>query len=150
MEKHYHYTECGLENVFLLGGVRHEDTPRGRIVVIEDIDGLHSAIGCFLIHEKKNLNGREFRFLRHEMGLSQSNLALLLGVDEQSVARWEKGDTKKFAPAEKLVRMLYEEHLGGNEKVSDLLTKLSELDDLLEEEMRFADTEIGWQHANVA
>ena len=43
--KPYHYKGCGLDNVYLHGGVTYVDTPRGKAVQIENIEGLHRAIG---------------------------------------------------------------------------------------------------------
>ena len=57
----YHYTESGLDNVYLVNGFTYVDRPDGREVVIEDIDGLHRAIGEFLITNRKNLSGKEIR-----------------------------------------------------------------------------------------
>lgn len=108
----YHYTECGMDNIYLANGYSFVDAPGGRQVKIKDIDGLHEAIGRMLVAEKKNLLGREIRFLRHEMLMSQGNLARLLEVDEQTVARWEKGKTEIPKPAEALIRLLYREHVG--------------------------------------
>ena len=144
-EERYHYTECGLDNIYLLNGFDSVETSHGRSIVIEDVDGLHDAIGRYLIHEKKKLDGREVRFLRLELGLSQSSLGILLGVDEQSVARWEKGQTAKFAAAEKIIRALYSEHVGGNEKISEFLKQLADLDEILTDELSFTDTEEGWR-----
>ncbi|HEX4839910.1 MAG TPA: helix-turn-helix domain-containing protein [Rhabdochlamydiaceae bacterium] len=89
--KPYHYTECGLNNIYLLNGYKFIQTSRGKAVSIKDIDGLHKAIGLFLATAKKDLSGDEIRFLRHELLLSQLTLARLLGVSEQAVHRWEKG-----------------------------------------------------------
>jgi putative transcriptional regulator len=41
----YHYTECGLDNIYLLNGFDPVETPRGKGVTIRNIDGLHRAIG---------------------------------------------------------------------------------------------------------
>jgi DNA-binding transcriptional regulator YiaG len=108
----YRYTESGMDNVYLANGYRFVGAPRGRQIKIRDIDGLHDAIGLMLVDEKKNLNGREIRFLRLEMLMSQAALAHLLEVDEQTVARWEKGKTAVAKPAEALIRLLYREHVG--------------------------------------
>lgn len=99
-----------MDNIYLANGYRFVDAPRGRQVKIADIDGLHDAIGAMLVSEKKNLTGDEIRFLRHEMLMSQAALARLLDVDEQTVARWEKGRTEVPKPAEALIRFLYREH----------------------------------------
>lgn len=147
----YHYTECGLDNIHLLNGYESVETPRGRGVHIQDVEGLHLAIGRILVREKRNLTGKEFRFLRHELNLTQQNLALLLGLDVQSVARWEKGKSKSGipGPAQGIVRLLYEEHTKGNKKIMEPLSKLAELDEMMNgeegEEIDFIDTETGWQ-----
>lgn len=151
MEDRYHYTECGLDNVYLLNGFHYRDTPRGCVVTIEDVDGLHCAIGRFLVHEKKKLTGKEFRFLRHELSLSQASLAFLLGVDEQSVARWEKDQTKSVSPAaERMTKALYEQHVGGRPVLSELLHNLADLEEVADEDLSFEDTDDGWQPAKAA
>lgn len=146
----YHYTECGLDNIYLLNGYEYVETPRGRGVQIQDIEGLHLAIGRILVREKRNLSGREFRFLRHELNLTQQNLALLLSVDVQAVGRWEKGQSKNGipGPAQGIIRLLYEEHTKGNKKIKEPLRKLAELDEIMneaEEAIDFVDTDEGWQ-----
>lgn len=91
----YHYTESGLKDVWLDGGVEYQETEFGRVSSIVDVDGLHRAIALALVREKKALSGREARFLRHELEISQASLGEILGVDGQTIARWEKGENKK-------------------------------------------------------
>lgn len=132
----YHYTACGLDNVYLVGGVEFVEGPRGKQVVIRDIDGLHKVIGHFLVNEKRDLTGREFRFLRHEMQMSQSTLASLLEVAEQTVHRWETGKTAIPKPVEALIRLLYNEHSGNNEKIRASLKRIAALEDEIDKKMR--------------
>ena len=142
----YHYRACGLENVYLRNGFSVERTKHGRTVSIEDMDGLHRAIGKCLVLEKKDLTGRELRFLRREMMLSQAGLGRLLGKSGQAVARWEKGRNPIDATAGALFRLLYLQHIGGNRKVRTLLEQLAELDELIEgERMSFEETGEGWR-----
>jgi len=149
MEK-YHYRECGLDNVYLLNGFRYSETPHGKVVHIENIDSLHRAIGEYLVFEKKTLAGKEIRFLRHELGLSQTVLGVTLGKSGQSVARWEKDQNEIDGAAERLLRLIYIEHVGENEGVTEILEQLSKLDDLISDELRFEDTEEGWQPHQIA
>lgn len=129
-ENFYHYTESGLDNIYLRNGFEYVETPRGKGVVIQDMEGLHLAIGQMLAREKKNLTGKEFRFLRHELGLTQAHLAMLLKVDVQTVARWEKDQTQQVSgPAQGLMRLMYEEHINGNKEITETLKQLAELDD---------------------
>ena len=92
----YHYLECGLDDVYLANGfVRFESKRGGTSIAIRDIDTLHQAIGEHLCQKKKDLSAKEFRFLRREMLMSQSILARLLDVGEQTVHRWETGKWRR-------------------------------------------------------
>ena len=63
-QEFHHYRECGLmNNVFLLNGFTVRKTRHGRAVSIEDMDGLHRAIGTHLAKEKRMLIGAQVRFL---------------------------------------------------------------------------------------
>ena len=146
----FHYSNCGLDNVYLLNGFRRSNTPHGKVVHVEDIDGLHRAIGEYLVFEKLRLNGREFRFLRHELGLSQKMLGLMLGKNVQAIARWEKSQSKIDGAAERLLRILYAEKVDGNDGVKEMLECLSKLDDLIDGELSFEDTDEGWQPYKIA
>lgn len=145
----YHYTECGLNNIYLLNGYQFRDTPRGKAVSIKDIDGLHKAIGMLLVTSKKDLSGEEFRFLRHEMLMSQSTLAKLLGVSEQAIRRWEKGKVAIHKPSESLLRLLYREHVHDRDgKIATVLKKIADLEEMInDKELHFKDTSKGWQSA---
>ena len=146
----YHYRGCGLGNVYLLNGFSIKETRYGKTVGIEDIDGLHRALGDYLVREKKNLNGAEIRFLRHELGLSQRALGTLLDKSDQTLARWEKGRGRIDGAADRLLRLLYQQHTGRRAKVRTLLEYLSELDAPIEREIRFEDTGEGWRHHTAA
>lgn len=146
----YPYKGCGLDNVYLIGGVEYIDTPRGKTVHIKDIEGLHRAIGHWLVHEKKNLVGKEFRFLRHEINLTQQHLAALLGANVQNVGRWEREEGDKIpGPAQAVIRLLYDEKINGNKEISEPLERLAELDAQFgkDDEIRLTDTPEGWSSA---
>ena len=53
----YHYTECGLNKVWLLSGYQSHDTPYGKGVSIQNADGLHEAIARWLVISKPRLSG---------------------------------------------------------------------------------------------
>ena len=145
----YHYTECGLNNIYLQNGYKTIKTDRGEAISIHDIDGLHRAIGMHLIYSKKDLTPNEFRFLRHEMLMSQNTLASLLGVNEQAVRRWENGKTSIPKPSESLVRLLYcEKTLNQQGKISETLKKIANLEDQLNStKILFKETSKGWEAA---
>ena len=139
----YHYTECGIDDVYLVNGFEFVDTPQGRRVIITNIDRLHEVIGEFLVNKKRDLNGSDLRFLRHEMLMSQAFLAGLLEVSVQTVHRWESRKTDISKPAESLVRLLYGEHIGRNNKTHALLKRLADLEDEIDE-LRLEETVGGW------
>jgi DNA-binding transcriptional regulator YiaG len=124
-----------LDNVWLVGGgVEIVDTPSGRNLKIKDIEGLHRTIGQILVESKKNLLGREIRFLRQEMTLSQANLAKLLEVTEQTVHRWETGKADIPKAAETIIRFLYLQQFDKNCKINvrECLERLADLDDAID------------------
>ena len=143
----YHYTECGLSNIHLVNGFNFIETERGKAVSINDIDGLHRAIGIFLVSSKKYFSGEEIVFLRHEMLMSQSTLAHLLGVSEQTVRRWENGKIHIPKPSESLLRLLYCEKINNQHgKVSATLMRIANLEDQINDKgIFFKDTQKGWK-----
>ena len=141
----HHYRECGLNQIYLLNGFTYDETRHGRAVSIQDMDGLHRAIGIHLAKEKRALTGAEFKFFRIELGLSQTMLGMLLGKSGQTVARWEKGQSRIDATADRVVRLLYIQQTGGAEDIRSALQELAALNDFAEEEVCFEETDEGWQ-----
>ena len=138
----YHYTEIGLQNVWLANGYHVRKTSYGKAVAIEDADGLHRAIGRAL-SRKSHLTGAEFRSLRKELDLSQHRLADLLGTSEQTVALWEKrGKIPKTA--DRMFRAIYVETIEGNVKLKEMIERVADLDRKADEKMVFQDTDEGW------
>jgi putative transcriptional regulator len=142
----YHYTESGLDTVYLLNGYEIVKSARGTGVKIQDVDGLHVAIGRSIIENKKKLSGSEFRFLRTELLMSQAALAQLLHVKELTIARWEKGQTKIPVTADATLRLLYQEHIKGTQGISDILRSIANLEDRIDR-MMMQETGDGWNRA---
>ncbi len=141
----YHYTECGLNNVWLTNGFNRINVDGETAVSISDADQLHEAIGRALAN-KPYLTGAELRFLRKEIGLSQKRLADLLGTTEQTVSLWERrGRIPKGY--DRLVRLLFLEKLDGNIKIQEIINRLIELDNHQTEKLVFSDTSSGWKKA---
>ena len=146
----YRYTESGLDNIYLINGFDSVETPRGPSVIIRNREGLHQAIGKILTSETKLLSGREFRFLRHEINLTQQDLAAVLGVDVQSIGRWERSKSNIIpGPAQRLLRLIYCEKINGNRDILEPLERLAELDELIhgDSEITFEETGETWQQA---
>ena len=129
----YHYIECGLDDVWLENGFRYRESDRGMTVSISAVDALHEAIGINLCENRRTLTGREIRFLRHEMLMSQSVLALLLDVKELTINRWETGKTSMPRAAEILIRLLYMEKVRNRAgKVMNALKRIGDIEDRID------------------
>lgn len=126
-DEKYHYLECGLDDVYLVNGFERKESPRGPNIAIRDIDKLHRAIGEYICLRKKELAGKEIRFLRREMLMSQSTLAHLLDVGEQTVHRWETGKSNMPRAAEALLRLMYRKDTASG--VRDQLNRIADLED---------------------
>ena len=125
----YHYTDCGLDNVWLVNGYQAHDTPYGKGLSIDDIKGLHTCISNELVGSAAGLTGAEFRFLRLELDMSQRQVGLLLDKSEQSVANWEKKRNSAVPKAaDVILRAIYREKTGNNAKITQLLAQLEAAD----------------------
>jgi len=140
----FHYTSCGLQNIWLANGYRLKSTPHGKAVAIENLEGLHAAIAKVLIAYKSQLSGAEFRYLRKELGLTQGALAELLGNDAQTVALWERRGRVPVT-ADRFVRALYRERSDGNAKIWEMIERLTELKARGFNRVTFEETDAGWR-----
>lgn len=123
----YHLKGVRLPNVYLLNGFEIENDPEyGELVTIHEINGLHRAIGLSIIGDPSPLSGGEFRFLRKQLLLTQPELAHAMGVDEQTIANYEKGKTHKLGPADALIRYMYVVHILPEETRLKLFRQIAE------------------------
>jgi putative transcriptional regulator len=144
----YHYTESGLDNIYLLNGFKIHRTPYGKGVSIENTAGLHRMIGRWLVDLPNPLNGAELRFLRLEMDLSQARLAAIIGSTEQSVRRWEKARLQPVqGPADRIVRALYNEYVGGDGSLRRMVDRLAELDHVKDPKAQLRLAKADWKLA---
>lgn len=126
----YHYTECGLDNVWLENGFTVKATAYGKAVSVDDAEGLHKVIATELAKKKGKLTGKELRFLRTMLELSQGNFARCVGHTEQSVSLWERtGKVPKAADV--LARLMVAEKLNGNARLSEVLARINDVDRLV-------------------
>ena len=125
LAKPYHLKGVGLPNVYLLNGVEIEDDPDyGKLVTIANLPDLHRAIGCSIVLKREALTGDEMRYLRKQMQATQSALARMLRVNQQTVANYEKGKTEAGA-ADFAIRALYLAHLTPEDDLADILRELA-------------------------
>ncbi len=107
----YHYTECGLDHVFIEGGGEFSDHSGEDSVTIPAIGQLHSVIAEVIVTHPAKITGQELRFLRTEMGLTQAQLAAIVKVTPLTVSRWERNESPANDTAEMLIRILAVETL---------------------------------------
>ena len=143
----YHYTQCGLDDVYLLNGYKRHETPYGNGVSVENVYGLYDAIAESLCKNKALLGGKEIRFLRKQMDLTQADVALRLGCDSQSVARWEKGKSEINGAADRLLRLLYLGTKNANIDPVEVIRALARLDAKISDKQIFEETDSGWKTA---
>ena len=127
VSKFYHYTDCGLDNIWLDGGVEVHDTPYGKATSIRSMDTLHNAIGLDIVRSG-SVSAKEMRFLRYELDLSQKSFAGIIGATEQQVHRWENGKMAIPKPVQALLCAYYIETLDPNSRCKELLDRLAALD----------------------
>ena len=142
----FHYTDCGLDYVYLVNGFEVHETPYGRGVAIENADDLHRAIAIDVVSSPQALRGQEVRFLRSLLEVSQAGLGDILGCSRATVARWEGArDTVIQGSPDRTLRMFVAMKQSGHElaeRIADLLTEIDELEHQL---TLFEETDQGWQ-----
>lgn len=110
----YHYTACGLDNVVLKDLPIMEDDGGDEVITLPKINLLHQLLVNEVAAKHGRLNGKEIRFLRTELGMSQGQLAVLVGRDAQSVGRWERGESELEQALEMIIRMKALEFVNGD------------------------------------
>ncbi|SHO58413.1 helix-turn-helix domain-containing protein [Vibrio quintilis] len=126
MNEIYHYTECGLPDIYLKNGFCLQVIDNEEYLSIDHIESLHQAIGLSLAGKHSLLTGDEFRFLRIELNQSRRVLGELLGVDQQTIGRWEKGESAIPKLADVSVRVLFSESCHQHSQLGQLLEQLAE------------------------
>ena len=102
----YQYTECGLDNVFIEGMNVVEDHAGEETVTIPAVGLLHQVIAEGIVSLPSKMSGKELRFLRTEMGMTQEQLAEILKIKSLTVSRWEREESPIQDAAEMLIRIM--------------------------------------------
>ena len=61
-------------------------------IIIRNINGLHRTIAHGIVTRRSSMNGKELRFLRTQLGMTQAQLADMLHREALAVNRWERGE----------------------------------------------------------
>lgn len=126
----YHYTESGLDNIYLVNGFEINKTEDdGEEIFIHDIHGLHKAIGKTLVFKKGLLAGNEIKFIRTTLDLSQTSLGRLLGLDYQTILGWEKNKFPISKTADHFLRIIFFSYL-NREHDCAIYDKINEIADI--------------------
>lgn len=114
-------------------------------MAFHDLNGLTEAICLALTDKAGVLTGAEFRYVRSAgMLLSQPALGKLMGIDGQSIARWEKtGKVPRWA--DKLVRLLYLAHAQGNEPIRRAVERIKTVERLVKQRIVVQESRGHWK-----
>jgi transcriptional regulator with XRE-family HTH domain len=119
----HRYEECGLNNVIIAGIAFVTDDSGDAVIRIPNVNGLHKAIALGIVTRKSMMDGKEMRFLRTEMGMTQAELATMIHREPLTISRWERGESDIDANAETLLRLHAIERLKLD--VSDEISEIS-------------------------
>ena len=154
MSDMYHYTDCGLQNVWLRNGYTKRETSQGTAVSIHDLEGLHRTIGLSVAKCSPKLRKDEIRYLRKELEWPQVTLAEYLGVGETTIRNWERGQNEIDPSAERLLRVTYIQCVEGNGEVKEMVEQIGqrirEAHAELESNITMKEGECGWQQEMAA
>ncbi len=117
----YHYTECGLNNIYLKNIVelkcKHCDDFE---VVIPNLEILHNLIAHDVASQSLKLKPDEIRFLRVHLGMSGVQFASVLSVEPATISRWENGKGEMKLTNERFLRLLILAKAGPLREYDDL------------------------------
>lgn len=139
----YHYTECGLDNVWLCNGYVEKKTAYGKAVSISDANELHKLLAEQLLKKPARLTGKEFRFLRVQLGLSQSAVAKAQGVTEQNVSLWERHGKVPKAN-DQLMRVMYMLHEAKDQFLREAFNRIMTVERLVHQRILGETSSKGW------
>ena len=107
-QQKYHYTECGLDNVFLTNvDVMVCESCGEKSVRLPRILQLHATIGRAVALQPCPLRGQDIRFLRRQLGYNAKAWATFLRTDVSTLSRWENGKQVVSGQSDTLLRLLY-------------------------------------------
>jgi DNA-binding transcriptional regulator YiaG len=150
MSKPYHYTEGGLDYVYLLDGFEIVETGHGQAVHVANASKLDRAIALAIVRRQNRLAGQEVRFLRGLMDMTQEELGRALGKDAQTVARWEKGKTEPPSTEDIAIRQIFLEKTGHRQRFIETSRQVAKLENRVEEVSFKTDGRHDWSVATSA
>lgn len=116
----YRYDECGLDNVILKNLKVLTDDDGEDVITIPNVGLLHHVLMMEIASKESGMQPNELRFVRTEFGLTQAELAALVGRDVQTIGRWERGEHPMDKAAEIVIRAKVLETMESTLKMEDL------------------------------
>lgn len=116
----YRYDECGLDNVILKNLKVLTDDDGEDVITIPNVGLLHHVLMMEIASKESGMQPNELRFVRTEFGLTQAELAALVGRDVQTIGRWERGEHPMDKAAEIVIRAKVLESTESTLKMEDL------------------------------
>ena len=106
-EEPFHFEDCGLDNVYLIG-IRYFKEPDGRCIAeIPALKQLMQLIARDIVNCPLDLTGRELRFLRKRLGKKATEFCRYLGIEPETLSRMENERQAISVQVQKLARLSY-------------------------------------------
>lgn len=114
------YPHFAFPNIFLENGYSNIETEYGPARQYENEEALEQAIRHLVLRKASALNGRDLKFLRRGLCLSQGEFGKFLGRDGQTVARWEKSNKPLPRYADIAIRVRFAERFDSGMTIDEL------------------------------
>ena len=106
VRENYHYTECGLNSVYLKNILVFHCGCGAVVPEIPQMTTLHRAIVLDVLKKGTLLSGEEIRFLRKMARLSGVDLARVMGVHPVTVSKWENNNSNIGPSNDRVLRLI--------------------------------------------
>jgi len=107
VHENHKYSESGLDNVVIVNATKHRCAKCGEEYLdLPNLEELHRVISEAIIRNHRNLDGKEFRFLRKHLGFSSAYFAKIVKVTRETISRYENGKSKIPRQMDLLIRAL--------------------------------------------
>jgi len=106
-EKPFHFTDSGLDNIYLIG-IKYFIDGEGNVTPeIPALKQLMRLIARDIVLSPLDLTGKEIRFLRKRLGKKASEYSAYLGFNPETLSRIENGKQAISIQSQKLARLSY-------------------------------------------
>ena len=100
----YHYTACGLDDVYIEGVRISVDHEGQETISIPLVRKMHCEITRRILTQEYKMSGKELRFIRSELGKTIDEMADILSCRPATIEKWERGEASIKTVHDKLVR----------------------------------------------